>query len=285
MKIRPKIISLALIIIAASATPLGVVANKESPSANTVLNTVISAHAGNASNQVRINQLDDQSKNLAEEYRSLLRQKKSLDIYNEQLERLISSQQEELSSIEQQIKEIDVTQREITPLMISMLDALERFIQLDVPFLPSERTKRISDLKALLDRADVSVSEKFRKVIEAYQIENDYGRTIEAYRAPLALATANTTKTVDYLRIGRVAFFYQSIDGAERAFWDVNKKRWQPLDDSYRRNLNQGLRIARKQSAPDLLVLPVSSPRKATINNTEKLSAIDQERQAHAEFK
>ena len=285
MKIKPKIVSLALIIIGASATSLGAVANEEGPSANTVLNTVIGGHARNASNQVRINQLDDQSKNLTEEYRSLLRQKKSLDTYNEQLERLIFSQEEELSSIEQQINEIDFTQREITPLMISMLDALEHFIQLDVPFLPNERTKRVGDLRTLLDRADVSVSEKFRKVIEAYQIENDYGRTIEAYRAPLKLDIDSATKTVDYLRIGRVALFYQSIDGAERAFWDVNKKRWKPLDDSYRRNLNQGLRIARKQSAPDLLVLPVSSPSKGAIGNTEKPSAANRERHSNAEFK
>ena len=32
-----------------------------------------------------------------------------------------------------------------------------------------------------MDRADVAVSEKFSQVLQAYQIENEYGRTMEAY--------------------------------------------------------------------------------------------------------
>lgn len=225
--------------------------------AETALNTVATTHAQGAQSQQRINRLDDQTRELLEQYRLVTRQTDTLEVYNQQLQRLIDSQLAEMQSIEQQIRDIEVTQREITPLMLRMLASLEQFIRLDVPFLPQERKQRLVNLQTTLNRADVSVSEKFRQLIEAYQIENDYGRTIEAYRAPLG---DNEKRTVDFLRIGRVALFYQTLDGNELGRWDKATQQWVTLENQYRSAINNGLRMARKQAAPDLLVVPVAAP-------------------------
>lgn len=222
-----------------------------------VIDTVVSTHASSAKSQQRINHLDDETRQLLEQYRLVTRQTETLEVYNQQLQKLIESQLAEMQSIEQQIIEIDVTQQEITPLMLRMVASLEQFIALDSPFLPDERNQRLEKLKATLNRADVSVSEKFRQIIEAYQIENDYGRTIEAYRGEL---NHQGTRTVDFLRIGRVALFYQTLDGNELGMWDKASQQWLPLEPQYRSAINKGLRIARKQAAPDLLVLPVDAP-------------------------
>ncbi|MCG8670302.1 MAG: DUF3450 domain-containing protein [Pseudomonadales bacterium] len=225
--------------------------------AEKAIDEVVSTQAQGAKSQSRINRLDDETRKLLERYRLVTRQTETIEAYNRQLSRLLESQLQEIKSIQQQIEEIDITQREITPLMLKMVATLEHFIRLDVPFLPQERQRRLANLRETLDRADVSVSEKFRQVIEAYQIENDYGRTIEAYRAELTANQGIDVRTVDFLRIGRVSLFYQTLDGSEMGVWDKASGQWQILDSRYRSAMNKGLRIARKQAAPDLLVLPV----------------------------
>ena len=231
------------------------------------LNTVVKTHDNSAQSQQRINKLDEKTANLLHEYRHTIRQNQNLAVYNQQLKKLVDSQFTELTSLQQQLKDIEVTQQEITPLILRMLKTLEDFVALDVPFLPEERQQRLTQLRTTLDRADVTISEKFRLLLEAYQIENDYGRTIEAYRGELKKGA--TTKTVDFLRMGRVVFIYQTLDGQELAQWNQPKRGWQPLEPHYQSAVNKGLRIARKQRAPELLMLPVSAPVEASQSGKE----------------
>lgn len=205
--------------------------------------------------QKKIDSLDDRTRIMLEKYRSATRQTKTLLIYNEHLKALLDSQEAEKASFEQQLEQIETTQREIVPLIINMQQSLEDFVRLDLPFLPEERQQRITRLKEMMTRADVSNAEKFRRIIEAYQIENDYGNTIEAYRADIDIN--GTSSTVDFLRLGRVALYYQRLDASEAGFWNNKEKRWETLPDEYRNSIRQGLRIARKETAPDLLTLPI----------------------------
>ena len=146
----------------------------------------------------------------------------------------------------------------VTPLMLRMIDALEATVELDLPFLIDERTERVANLRRLMTRAAVSSAEKYRLIMEAYQTENEYGRTIEAYRSTLKRGDRDVK--VDFLRFGRIALVYQTLDGMESGVWNQQKKTWDPLDASYRTAIRQGLRIARKQAAPDLIRLPLPVP-------------------------
>jgi len=207
--------------------------------------------------QKNIDGIDDRTRKMLEQYRSATRQTKTLLTYNEHLKALLESQEAEKASFEQQLEQIETTQREIVPLILNMQQSLEQFVQLDLPFLPDERHQRITRLKEMIPRADVTNAEKFRRIIEAYQIENDYGNTIESYRANIELA--GETSSVDFLRLGRVALYYQRLDGSETGFWNITTNRWETLPAEYRNSIRQGLRIARKEAAPDLLTLPVST--------------------------
>ncbi len=205
--------------------------------------------------QKKIDKYSDQAQKALAEYRTAIRQIKTLDTYNRYLRTLINSQTEEKASLEQQLKDIETTQQEIIPLILRMLDSLEKFIQLDIPFLPEERLQRLNRLKEMINRADVTNAEKFRRIIEAYQIENDYGKTIEAYRSNLVVG--DNKISVDFLRLGRVALYYQRLDGSETGSWNRETKTWDILSSDYRNAIRNGLRIARKEAAPDLLVVPV----------------------------
>ena len=225
----------------------------------TSITTSINNNQQEAKTQTRIEGLNDKTRVMLEEYQQLSRELEVLVTYNTQLQRLVNSQEEEKQSIQEQMNNLEATQREIIPLILRMVASLQEFVAMDHPFLPEERQLRVAQLQELMDRADVSIGEKYRRVLEAYQIEMEYGRTIEAYRGELKTGSSN--RTVDFLRIGRVGLYYQTLDRQEVGQWDTATGGWQKLADDYNLPIRKGLRIARKQSAPDLLYLPTPAAR------------------------
>lgn len=206
--------------------------------------------------QQTVNKIADQIDSKVQQYKNLLKEIEGLEVYNSQLNKQIRSQEQEMLDLNDAIDEVSVIERQITPLMIKMLDGLEQFIALDVPFLAEERANRLVDLNAMMDQANVAPSEKFRRVMESFQVEMDYGRTIEAYSG---LQTINgQERNVDFLRIGRTALIYQTRDGSMQGAWNKQTRQWDELDSSYRSSITKGLRIAKKQLAPDLLTVPVA---------------------------
>ena len=222
---------------------------------NDAINTETATNKAAIQSQKKIDGLSDKTREMLDKYRSTTHQTKTLTTYNGHLKELLGSQKEEKESLQQQLKQIEVTQREIVPLIIRMMDSLDKFIELDLPFLQKERKQRVAKLKEMITRADVSNAEKFRRILEAYQIENDYGNTIEAYREDLNVK--GEISSVDFLRLGRVALYFQRFDGSETGYWDRETNQWQILSDNYRNAIRNGLRIARKETAPNLLSLPV----------------------------
>jgi len=207
--------------------------------------------------QENVDGLSEETARLLVEYRGVLREKDSLRSYNDQLDKLVNSQKRELISITEQLDNIETTQRDILPLMLNMIDVLAQFVALDIPFLLEERQTRVSQLKTMMNRADVTLAEKYRRIMEAYQVETEYGRTIEAYQQQLSVEGGS--RTVDFLRIGRVSLYYLTLDSNEAGIWDKASEKWQVLPKQYLQSVSQGLKVARKQLPPDLLVLPVKT--------------------------
>ncbi|BAW79678.1 hypothetical conserved protein [Candidatus Nitrosoglobus terrae] len=222
------------------------------------INIQIKTDQAATKSQHKIDILSGETTKLLGEYRQVTAQLDSLQTYNRQLEKLIRSQKEEFTSLQQQLTDVEITQREIVPLMLRMVSSLDQFVALDIPFLPKERQDRIEQLKLLMDRADVPLSEKYRRLIEAYQVEVEYGQTIEAY--PGTLTMNEEPRTVDFLRIGRAALFFHTLDDKACGSWDAHTRGWIVLPDRYRATIAKGLLIARKQTPPDLLLLPIQGP-------------------------
>jgi TolA-binding protein len=208
--------------------------------------------------QQRVERVVNQTRSLTDQYRQTLREIEGLEVYNQLLERQVARQGEQKGQIRESIDQVTVIQRQIVPLMDRMISGLEQFVALDVPFLAEERAERIDRLKTMLERQDVTVAEKFRRVMEAYQIENEYGRTIEEYKG--SLEVDGLVREVDFLRIGRVALMYQTSDGQRQGVWDQDASEWVALGGEYRNRIRQGFRVARRQIAPELLILPIPAP-------------------------
>ena len=224
------------------------------------IQTSVEANARDGvSSQARVDALDDQTNELTREYRAALKQLASLREYNAQLEKLIAAQKAEMTSIRRQIDEVTNVDRTIMPLMFRMIDALEQFVELDTPFLASERKQRVAALRALMDRSDATPAEKYRRILEAYEIENEYGRTIEVYEGEMNIE--GTDRTVSFLRIGRVALIYQTLDGKDSGVWNSKAAAFTDLDGDFDSELRSAMRIAKQQAAPDLMVVPLSTSR------------------------
>jgi len=216
------------------------------------------ADAG-AAEQQRVEQIANQTDDLLAEFNTLAKVVDGLKTYNSLLQRQVDNQESEKLALSESIDNVALIERQIVPMMTRMLDSLEEFIRLDTPFLMKERTERLARLRDMMERSDVSSAEKFRRVIEAYQIENDYGRTIEAYKGTVDID--GTPQEVDFLRIGRVALAYQSVGGQHTGAWDVEEGAFVELPpEKFKTQVAQGIRVARKQVAPDLLIVPVAAP-------------------------
>jgi len=211
-----------------------------------------------AASQGRIDEIDTQTEGLVREYRAVLKQLDRLKRYNEQQRALIQSQEEEMQRLREDIDSVANVQRDVVPLMFDMMKALQDFVAADVPFLLDERKTRLDRLNTLMQSASADSAEKYRRLIEAYEIENEYGRTIEAYEG--TLGEGDAAREVQFLRIGRNALIFMTNDEAELGVWDQRARQWTALDGSYRAAVRTGLRMAREQIPPNLMTIPTQAP-------------------------
>ena len=204
--------------------------------------------------QERINAVVQGTRSLEDQYRAINKEIDGLKVYNRLMRAQVEGQTATLEDIGLSMDQVDVINRQIFPLMERMIDGLDQSIKLDIPFLMDERTERIANLKDIMSRSDVSVAEKFRKVMEAYQIENEYGSTIEDYKQSLTIDGA--TRSFNMLRIGRIGLYFQSDDTKITGRWDNDARDWVE-DNSARNEVRKGLRVARQLVAPELIIVPV----------------------------
>jgi hypothetical protein len=205
--------------------------------------------------QERINTVVESTRSLSDQYRAVNKEIDGLKVYNRLMTAQTNGQQATLDDISLSMDQVDVINRQIFPLMERMIDGLEQSIALDIPFLMEERTGRVDTLKDIMERSDVSVAEKFRKVMEAYQIENDYGSSSETYRQSLEIE--GTVRDYNMLRIGRIGLYFQSDDSRITGAWDAGQNAYVILGNEHRNEIKKGIRMAKDLIAPELLLLPV----------------------------
>ncbi len=215
------------------------------------IGTVEQTQRAAAQSQSRVDTLDDQTRDMLQRYRAAVWQTQQLDVYVQQIEELANAQKGDREALQRQIEEMERVERDLLPLMLRMIDSLASFIELDLPFLPDERMTRITDLRRLMADPDVGTADKFRRILDAYRIEVDYGNGIGAERVEIE------GRLMDQLRVGRAALFALSLDARSGLRWDMKSKTWEPLEGRYLATLVHGLRIARETAAADLLVLPM----------------------------
>ena len=248
--VRKSLIGVALIALA----PTAAYADRTD---DIVKNNAARLKAGAAS-QKRIDDMSEKTDKIVSQYHQQRKNVEVLKKFNDRLRRTLTAQEEAMAKLTRSIEDASLIERQIVPLMLSMVDGLEKFIAADIPFKLDERNARLVRIKGYLTNANISAAERFRQVLEAYSIENAYGQSIDAFIEELQLE--GVAKTVNILQIGRSGLYYQTIDGAQSGYWDKGAKQWSDLDSSHNAGISQAIRITQGKEVNDLMTLPVSAP-------------------------
>ena len=233
----------------------------QSQSVDSVMQQVSGLTADQRAAQQRINGIAEQTDGLLQQYKVVNKQIEGLKVYNAQQELQIADQESTLVSLEESIASAATMERDIAPLMENMIEALAQFVELDVPFHLEERRERVAKLRENLGRSNLSTAEKFRQVLEAYNIEMDYGNNIEAYTQTESVD--GVEQDVNILRVGRISMMYQTKDQSQSAVWSTEVGGWEPLGSDWNAEIADGLKIAKKQSPINIMNIPVSAPQEA----------------------
>ena len=223
-----------------------------------IVNRGLNRQQSAAASQKRIDDIADATDKVVSQYHQQRKVVEGLQIYNDRMRRTLTAQEEAMTRLETSIEDASLIERQIVPLMLKMIDGLDQFIQADMPFQLESRNERIARIRSYLDNANISAAERFRQVLSAYSIENDFGKSIGVYTETLDLPQGNLT--VNVLQVGRTGLYYQTLDGQQSGYWDKAARTWVALDSSHNEGITQAIRITQDKESPDLMALPLPSP-------------------------
>lgn len=229
-----------------------------SAGADEVLQEASQAQRAQAELQARIDAADDEMRERLEELRRLERETRRLDAENDLLAPRLARQAETLARREAALATLAETREALPALEQGLVERLASWVERDLPFLAEERRARVASLETGLADPQASAAERLERILAAWRAELDYGREFDAWRGYLEQGGAR--REVEFLRLGRVGYYYLTPDGRQGGVWQADEGRWAELDERARREVRHGLHIARDRRAPELLRLPVSQP-------------------------
>ena len=193
-----------------------------------------------------------------EEYQQLLREIEDLRVFNNLLQAQVDAQNRDLNNLYEAIDNVGLVERQILPLMTRMINGLDRFIDLDIPFFVDERKAEVARLRALLQRADVTAASQFNNVLTAWLVEmEDYGTKSDVYTDEITTANGDR-REVQLLRIGRIALLYVTPDGTQAGAWDQRSRQWVEVND-LAGDIRTGINAVETEQ-PALFVVAVAPP-------------------------
>ncbi len=179
----------------------------------------------------------------------------SFALQNRELETDIAGLQRNLRDLEDDLQAVAETQTGIVALLTGMTDALERFIELDLPFRSAERLGATAALRATLASSETSIAGKYQAVVSAYLTEIGHGSSNEVFSA--RIVTGQGERIVSVLRLGRAGLWYVTPDGQRAGRWHRRERRW--IDDGHTdpAEVLRGIRMMRDEGPVTAIDLPV----------------------------
>jgi hypothetical protein len=173
-----------------------------------------------------------------------------------------ANEEKKVAGLEESIGELERRMREAKVLQASLQDTLdantarfEEFVRSDLPFLHGERKRRLNDLKREIARPEATGAEKLRRLLEAMQVETEYGKTVEVNQEEIEID--GSPIFVDVLRVGRLSLFWRTPDGEKAGTFDRATWSWVELPARYNRTIGEAMDMASRVIPVQLIDLPL----------------------------
>lgn len=174
---------------------------------------------------------------------------------NKKFEQYVEHKKSTIVELKRQQQQMNLLRQELEPFLDRRLEQLRAAIATDLPFLQQERQERLTFLDQSLTDPDLALSEKLRRVLEALQVEADYGNSVEVTEEKVPLNQSEAL--VQILRLGRIGLFYLSYDGHSGGQWSLDQQQWLPLDDAYLSTVQTTIDIIKQKRSAELVDIPL----------------------------
>lgn len=206
--------------------------------------------------QQQINQLDDERSDMVGEFRTLLQRKTAAELYARQQAAAVESQEREIASLTDQLSRVDEITSQTVPMLETLIDDLDAFIDADLPFRLEERKDRIARLREYLNDPAISVTERYRQIMDAYTAEMEVGRKTDTWKETISVDDKEVT--VDMVLFGRVALVYMDPTGRYAKRYDRDTQSWVDLEGRYKPEIEKAIRIIQGKRTQDVMYVPAT---------------------------
>lgn len=217
-----------------------------------------------AQTQDEINDVALAADDLERQYLALRSQIEDQEVFVQQQQIFLQSQDVEISELRRQLERVDTLEAEVIPMLLEMTVALEDFIAQDLPFQTDLRQSRLDNIRNLLGDATVSPAETYRVILNAYEIEASYGRSLRVYED--TVEAEGEPAQVKFLQLGRVAIIRVFQGGPRAGDMEIRTKanqEWRALPGSYASNVQRAIRIGEEVTTPEVFIAPLPGPNQA----------------------
>ena len=178
------------------------------------------------------------------------------------LEKTKAFEQKEVSSLDAGIAELERRMVESAKLKDNLEDSLnvvvnrlDGWVKQDIPFLVQERNERLASVREAIAKPEVTGAEKLRRVLEALQVEANYGNTVDVSQERIKVG--NEEISADVIRIGRVSVYWRSPDGKRVGEYDRASKQWVEMDKKYLNSIADVREMVMRLRSTKVITLPL----------------------------
>ena len=162
-----------------------------------------------------------------------------------------------MADLREKAEEMKRINAELLPILDRGLERLTASVKDDPPFDKAGRLDRIADTAHTLNDYDAGLLVKTRTLFDAVAREVDVGYSVDIKETEIDVEGRSTR--VKLLRVGRVGLYALSMDGEKAYVWDIQQKRYLPMDQGIR-DIDEAIQIVERIRIVELTRLPMGRP-------------------------